>query len=390
MRWKYRDTVLTLCTLAFFATMVARLSISPVVPDITSEFEVSNTVMGVALSGLWMAYFFAQFPSGVFADRFGERPVILIAVGGTAAACLLLALSPLFAVFVVSTILLGLFAGLHYSVATTLLTRTYDNVGTAIGLHSTGGPVAGLITPLIVAWTAVQYGWRPAIAIGALVAIPVFVLFAWLVRPAPPRRPNTPVTDIFAFSSIRALLSRPPIAFTVCLAIASEFVWQATASFLPAFLVGHHGLSTTLAGLFFAFYFVVHGIIQVGVGTASDRFGRDFATAICMVAGILGYLILVVGSSIVSIAVGVFFVGFGMSWIAAILPRFVDQLSVEERGAGFGLVRTVYGMAGSVGSVAVGLSADVFNWGIAFTLLTVPLLFVVIALIANATLRWGY
>ncbi|MCH7660512.1 MAG: MFS transporter, partial [Euryarchaeota archaeon] len=39
-RWSYRATVITLCTLAFFATMVARLVISPVVPAIETEFGV--------------------------------------------------------------------------------------------------------------------------------------------------------------------------------------------------------------------------------------------------------------------------------------------------------------------------------------------------------------
>ena len=72
MRWEYRNTVLVLCTLAFFATMVARLVISPVVPDIETEFGTSSGMIGLALSGMWAAYALSQFPSGVLADRYGE------------------------------------------------------------------------------------------------------------------------------------------------------------------------------------------------------------------------------------------------------------------------------------------------------------------------------
>ena len=390
MRWRYRDTVLALCTLAFFATMVGRLAISPVVPIITEEFAVSNSVVGVALTGMWMAYFASQFPSGILADRFGERPIILVAIGGTAVASVFLALAPVFALFVVGTVVLGGVAGLHYSVATTLLTRTYDEIGTAIGVHNSGGPAAGLIAPPIAAWIGVRYGWRPAVAIGAAMAVPVFVLFAWRVRPTEPRRPDQPMSERLQLEAVLELLSRPQIAFPICLAIAGAFVWQATASFLPTFLVEHRGQSTELAGLVFGGYFVVQAITQVGVGAASDRYGRDIATAGCMVLAAAGFSLLIAVPGTVAIVAAVLLVGTGLGWGAALLPRFMDVLSETERGAGFGLIRTVYGFVGALGSVATGLLADLFGWGFAFGVLAGLLVLVFVALVANWALSLGY
>ncbi len=104
---QYRYVALALCTLAFTATMVARLVISPVVPQITTEFAVSRGAVGLALTGMWAAYALSQFPSGVLADRFGERYVILLAVGLTAVASLLLAAAPNYAVFAVTAVVLG-------------------------------------------------------------------------------------------------------------------------------------------------------------------------------------------------------------------------------------------------------------------------------------------
>ncbi len=391
MHWRYRETVLTLCTLAFFATMVGRLAISPVVPLITDEFAVSNSVIGIALTGMWMAYFASQFPSGVLADRFGERPVILIAIGGTAVASLFLSLAPLFTLFVLGTIALGGVAGLHYSVATTLLTRTYDEIGTAIGVHNSGGPAAGLIAPPIAAWIGVRYGWRPAVAIGTAMAIPVFVLFALRVRPTEPRRPDQPVGErLFAFRPLVDLLSRPQIAFPVCLAILGAFVWQATSSFLPTFLAAHRGQSTELAGLVFAGYFVVQATTQVGVGAVSDRYGRDFATAGCMVLAVAGFVLLIGVPGPIALVAAVFLLGTGLGWGAALLPRFMDALSDAERGAGFGLVRSVYGFVGALGSVMTGLLADAFGWGVAFGVLAALLGIVFVALLVNWALSLGY
>ena len=82
MRWQYRTTVLALCLLAFFVTYFARMAISPVIPFIADDFDVTNTQIGFALSGMWLAYGLSQFPSGVLGDRFGEKRVILVAVGG--------------------------------------------------------------------------------------------------------------------------------------------------------------------------------------------------------------------------------------------------------------------------------------------------------------------
>ncbi len=86
--------------------MVARLVISPVVPDLVDAFDVTNTAVGLALTGMWLTYALAQFPSGVFGDRVGERTVILTAIGLTAVASLLLAASPSFPFFVLFTICL--------------------------------------------------------------------------------------------------------------------------------------------------------------------------------------------------------------------------------------------------------------------------------------------
>jgi MFS transporter, YNFM family, putative membrane transport protein len=381
--WRYRETVLALCTLAFFVTMVGRLAVSPVVPEIVAEFDVSNALVGMAMTGMWLAYALSQYPSGMLADRYGERRVILWAVGGTGFVSLLLVFAPHFAVFFLGTVLIGGAAGLHYSVATTLLTRTYDDIGTAIGVHNAGAPAAGLLTPIVVAWIAARYGWRPAVAVTAVVAIPCYLLFAARVRPTEPRHPTRSLREGFVPAELSALLSRPPIIFTGALAIANDFVWQGVATFLPTFLVQFRGYSTTTAAVLFGAYFVVQGICQIGVGALADRVGRDAATMLCAVAGILGFALLVAGSGSVAVVVGISLLGLSMGWGAAVLPRFMDHLGAEERSVGFGLVRTVYMIVASSGSIAVGLLADLFGWAVSFGVLIGLLGSVACLLVAN-------
>jgi MFS family permease len=390
MRWRYRETVLALCTLAFFVTMVGRLALSPVVPQIVGTFSVSNGIVGLSLTGMWLAYGLAQYPSGILADRYGERRIILVAVGGSAAAALAVSLSPVFAVFFAATILLGGVAGLHYSVATALLARTYDNVGTAVGVHNSGATVAGLLTPLVVAWITVRFGWRIAVATVAVVGVPATVLVAAKIRPTEPSRPETPMRDRFRLSPARELLSRPPIVFTLVIAIVAEFTWQGTASFLPTFLIAHHGASTTLAGALFSVYFVAQGVVQIGVGIVSDRIDRDGAIAGCMLAGVAGFGTLVATSGTVAVVIGVLFVAIAMSFGSALMPRFLREFSESERNAGFGLVRTVYMIGASLGSVVVGLLADLFGWTVSFGFLAAALGSVFLMLSVNRAFGLGY
>lgn len=390
MNWRYRHTVLALCTLAFFGTMVARLVISPVVPDITAQFDVSNGTIGIALSGMWAAYALSQFPSGILGDRFGERTVILAAVGGTAITSLGLTLAPSFPLFAVSTVLLGGAAGLHYSVATTFLTRQFEDIGRAIGVHVAGGPLAGLLAPTAAAVVGARYGWRTAIALGVVVAVPVFAAFALAVRPTEPRRPDQPLRERLEPGAIRELLSRPEIAYTTALAVMGAFTWQATASFLPTFLEVYHGLSGTTAGLLFSVYFVVHGATQPVLGSVSDRYSREPVIVGTMLAGIVGFGALVLGSGLPVVVLGVGFVGLAMSWGAPLQSRFMDVLSDAERGAGFGLVRSTYMIVGATGSVVVGVVSDLLGWAAAFGLLSVVMGLGFATLLTNRVLDLGY
>ena len=385
MRPQYRNIVLALCTFAFAATMVARLVISPVVPDITDDLAVSTGAIGLALSAMWASYALVQFPSGVLANRFGERVVILAAIGLTAVASVLLAFAPSFAVFAVMAVALGAGAGLHYTAATSFLARYFERVGRAIGIHSTGGPLAGLLAPVAAAAVGARYGWRAAIALGAVVAVPVFVLFWLRIRETPPVRENDSMRSQVHPGALKTLLSRPEIRYTTYLAVGGAFCWQATASFLPAFLIQHHGLSTATASLLFSAYFVVQGVAQPVVGGLSDRFGRDSTAAAVFGLGILGYGTLVVGSGLVVFA-AIPVIGVAMSWGAPVQSRFIDHLSESERATGFGLVRTVYMTLGASGSVVVGVVADVAGWRASFGLL-VGLLVVVFGLLVVPVVR---
>lgn len=390
MQWRYKETVLALCTVAFFVTMFGRLAISPVVPDITTDFDVSNAMVGLALTGMWFAYGIAQYPSGLLADKYGERTLILVAVGGTGVMALLIAVAPIYPVFFVFTVLLGVVAGLHFSVATSFVSRMYDDVGLPIGIHNVGAPAAGVIAPIVIVWIAVRYDWRVAMVLTTTLALPVFAVFYWRIRPTEPQKPDTDLRERMQIRPAIDLLSRPEIAFTVCIAVIVNFVWQGLASFLPTFFVEFHGLTPTLAGIFFSSYFALQAIVQIGIGDLSDRYSRDVVSVGCLVVYITGLTLLIFGRGIELLVVAVLLTAFGTSVFTPITARFMDVLSDAERNAGFGLVQSVNIVVGSLGSVVVGLFADVFGWAISFALLVALITVALGGFVINAVFRLEY
>lgn len=388
--WGYRHTVLTLAMLAFFVTFFARLVFSPVVPFIVEDFAISNTEIGFALTGMWLAYGLSQYPSGILADRFGEKSIILLAVGGTALAAMIIAGVPIFAVFVVFAVLLGAFAGLEYSVATVLLSRTFDDMGMAVSVHSLGAPLAGLLAPVAGAWVGIHFGWQTAIAVAVVLSIPVFTLIAWRVRPTEPRHPDRPVREGFELSTIVPLLRRRPVLFSIGLAITATFVLNGTISFLPTFIVNHRDQVPVFAGVLFSGYFVARGGFQLLVGHLSDQYGRDLALGLCMLASTAGLTTFVYGPGIAAVVAAALMSGLGAAYFPALDPRFLDVIEEEEKGSEFGLVRTIYVMAGSTGSIGVGLLADLYGWATAFLVLAALSALVVVALLANWVLNLEY
>lgn len=388
--WKYRHTVLVLVALANFTQLGSRLALSPLVPDIIDAFAVSKGMLGLALTGMWAAYALAQFPGGLLGDRFGQRPIVLLALGLLGVASLLLALAPTFVVFGVVVVALGAGAGLFYPVAASLLTELYENTGGSLGVVTAGGSISGLVAPVAAVTVAGWVGWRAGVAFGAVLALPMLLLFAWRVRSSAPARPDERLRDRVDPGELWALLSRPPVAFTTALSVCTVFTFQAYASFFPTFLVEYRGLSQSTASIAFGAVFLLSAVMLPAMGELSDRVGRDTVLSANLLLTAGGFVTLLVGGSLATTALGVILLGLGVSWAGVTQARFMDSFTESERSSGFGLVRTVYMLLGASGSVVTGALADAAGWLPAYGVVVALLSAAVLALAANALLDLGW
>ena len=389
MEWRYRHTVLVLLMGAFFSVMVARLVISPLIPTLMDAFDVSKGAMGLVLTGLWGTYALFQLPGGVLAGRYGERAVVVASLGLTGVGSLLLALAPSYAAFLVFALLMGAGSGFYFPAAASLLTRLHDNTGQALGFHLSGGDSAGLVAPVIAAVVGVQFGWRVAMLAGVAVIVPVLLVCAFRIQPMSPQRPGLSLRERADPRTLLSMLLTPSIAYTTLLAVVLAFAFQAVISFYPTFLIEAYGFSTADASLLYSGIFAIWIPLLPVMGRVADRLTHDTVLGGTMLSLILGFLVALTAGSGIGAGVAVGFLGMGMSFGGVLAARFMVNLSPEERTEGYGLVRGVYMLLGSTGSVVTGTVADIAGWTAAYGLVGVLVTVVLGSVVANRTLGLG-
>jgi hypothetical protein len=86
---------------------------------------------------------------------------------------------------------------------------------------------------------------------------------------------------------------------------------------------------------------------------------------------------------------GVLLVGVGLTWGGVLQSRFMREFADDERGTGFGLVRTTFVLLGSVGSAATGFLADTGGWPLAIGVLIALLALAAALVVGNRLLGLG-
>jgi predicted MFS family arabinose efflux permease len=349
-----------------FAQFGVRLLLGAVVPLVLTSFGTTKSSVGLALTGMWAVYALFQFPSGVVADRYGERPLLLVALLGTVVGAALVAAAPSMLLYGAFALVLGAGAGLFFSPASTLISRLYEEHGGALGVVTASGAISGIVYPVGGSYVATRFGWRVAVGLGAVVALPALLATLGLVSSLPPVNPTRSLRDAIDLRQVRDLLARPGVTYTTAVAVITGFTFQAISSFFPTFLVEFRGVSPSLAGVGFGAVFGIASIAQPVAGRISDYVTRDFAigSSVAFTGLALSVLLFVPGR--VGLVAGTALLGVGVSWPGTLQARFMDQLDEAERGYGFGLVRTVYMFVGASGSVVVGTLAEQFDWTVGY------------------------
>lgn len=96
-----------LVLVTFFAISFITNIIGPIFPALVADFDISLTVAGFLPFSFFAAYGVMSIPAGMLVDKFGEKPVLLLAFIMSALGSLMFALLPSFAMAMLSLFLIG-------------------------------------------------------------------------------------------------------------------------------------------------------------------------------------------------------------------------------------------------------------------------------------------
>ena len=161
----------------FFALLV------PLLPFIKEDMGLSFTEVGLLRSVFSGASAVLQVPAGFLAESAGEFWLLIAGNVWVSVGLVAMALSPVFWALVVVSGIGGLGGGTQHPLASSMVSRAYDDKGraTAVGTVNFAGDIGKMIAPLVAGLIAVSMGWRATFMVVGLAGL-AFMFASMLTR----------------------------------------------------------------------------------------------------------------------------------------------------------------------------------------------------------------
>ncbi len=277
------------------------------------------------------------FIFGVFADRYGRRPALLINIICYSFLELASGFAPSLGAFLIIRALFGVAMGGEWGVGAALAFETLPTEGRGFfsGLLQEGYVIGYLFAAFIYAVFFRFVGWRGMFVIGALPAIPVVYLIAKHVKESPAwaagRRSRR--AELHLAHDVWKYLGS--FVFLVVLMFAFNSFSHGTQDLYPTFLQKNHGFSPGMVGLIAIIYNIGALLGGVVFGAWSEKIGRRRAIAIAALLAIPAIPLWAYSHSVAMFAIGGFVMQFMVQGAWGVIPAHLNELSPPSVRATF-------------------------------------------------------
>jgi MFS transporter, ACS family, glucarate transporter len=376
-----------------------RTNISIAGLQISSEYGLGNQRLGWIFSAFLIGYAGFQVPAGWLASRFGPRLVISLGVVWWGVATALTTVIPVGvsqAVLLLIGVRFTLGAGeaVIYPSANQLVARWVPEQERGIinGLIFAGVGAGSGLTPPLLTWFILQYGWRSAFWFSAVIGVIAGAVWWWLARDTPEEDPHVSpselriiraglVEDAAASSapaviSWRAILSRRDLAAMSFSYFAYGYTAWIFFSWFFVYLAQVRGLNLKSSALFTMLPFLSMTIGSLGGGVLSDRLTRNYGLWVgrCGLASVAFFftaVFLVLGSRAQSPQVAGVILAGGAGALYISQSSFWS-VSADIAGRSSGVFSSIVNMVGQIGgAVTASLTpwvAQRFGWTTSFAI----------------------
>lgn len=333
----------------------------------SAEFDATSSATSLVFSITAFLYFTLGAVSGRVADRFGPRPVLAV---GTAAMTVGLWATSQVDSLAAGYVTYGLGVGLgvacgYVPIVSTVGAWFEDRRSLALGVTVSGIGVGTLVVSPLAGALIADRGWRDTYLVFAVGAVVLMTIASFLVAP-PPQTTRPEVGGLRRSVRTNAFVALYVSGLLLSLALFVPFV------FLPAF-ARSVGVGDVAAA---ALVGIIGGASVVGrlaLGGAADRIGSVRTYQACF--GVMGasYLIWLLSSSLLWLAVFAVVMGVAYGGFIALSPAVTAELfGVRGLGGLLGISYTAAAIGGLAGPPAAGALIDAtgsYRWAIAAAML---------------------
>jgi MFS transporter, ACS family, hexuronate transporter len=361
---RYRWVIVGLLFAATVINYVDRQMIGLLKPTLSTELGWSEEDYANVIFFFQFAYAIGYLAFGRFVDVFGARTGYAVAFIIWQLAHIGHGLADSVTRFALARFALGLGESGNFPACIKAITEWFParERAFAIGIFNAGSNVGAIITPLIVPWLVLSYGWRMAFVVTGVVA---FVwLFAWLALYRRPREHRSVGTDELAW--IEQDRADPPAKMpwrTVAVRretwayalgrFCIDPVWWFFLFWLPGYLGDRYGLDLKTFGPPLVAVYLLSDIGSIVGGWTSSRLiarghSTNFARKITMLGCAVIVLPVLFAPQIDNLWLAVIVIGLATAGHQAFSATLYALPSdMFPRGA----VGSVVGIGGTVGAI---------------------------------------
>jgi ACS family glucarate transporter-like MFS transporter len=199
VRWFLVFLLFALSAVAF----LDRVNLSIAGAKISEEFAISNVRLGLVFSAFLFGYALFQTPAGWLADRFGPRRMLTLGVLWWGVFTALTAaishnVGRIVLALVVIRFLLGAGEAIVYPASNQFVARWVpsNERGVANGIIFAGVGIGAGITPPLISFVMLRYGWRSSFLISALIGLVAAAVWFLAARDTPEAHPAVSANEL--------------------------------------------------------------------------------------------------------------------------------------------------------------------------------------------------
>ncbi|HLN05157.1 MAG TPA: MFS transporter [Acidimicrobiales bacterium] len=341
-----------------FATMY---STQAILPEIARTFRVRPSVSGLSISVTITMVALGAWLWGAYSDRRGRRRSLVLSSALLVVPTIALVAVPSFAALLVCRALQGLCMPGLLTVGVPYVTEVFGPRlgGRAMGNYIVALVVGGLIGRVGVAELSTVIGWRPSLAILAVLPASGAVVM-WRTLPETAKASRTAgLRAVLDQLRNTRLLRAAGAGSALLFSFIGVFSYASYRLEAPPFRLG-----PSTGSLIFVLWVV--GAIGPISGRLADRIGWQrvaLAALACTATGLLVTL----ADVLVTVVLGLALVATGMFAGVTAVQIGVAKSTQVDRGTASGIYFTFYYLSGAVGAYLPGLAWQAWHWrGVAF------------------------